>query len=82
MSARKRRKAERCRVCKEWRPDSEKARRGVCLGRAILFQTADCAFGYQITEGYEVVRASHWCERFKSRERQREGPERSGGVRS
>ena len=45
-------------------------RKGACLGRATLFQTADCAFGYQIIEGYEVVRARHWCERFKPRERQ------------
>jgi hypothetical protein len=79
---RKRKKGEGCRVCKEWRPGSEKARRGVCLGRAMLFQMADCAFGYQITEGYEVVRASHWCDRFKPREKREEGPVRSGSVRS
>jgi len=70
MAGRKRRKGERCGVCQEWSPDYEKARRGACLGRATLFQTADCAFGYQIIDGYEVVRASHWCERFKARERQ------------
>ena len=78
MSSRKRKKGERCRVCREWRPDSEKARRGACLGRAMLFQTADCAFGYQVTEGYEMVRASHWCERFRPREKQEDGRVKSG----
>jgi hypothetical protein len=48
------------------------------LGRATLFQTADCAFGYQITEGYEVVDAGHWCERFKPREKQQAGRVKSG----
>jgi hypothetical protein len=69
MAGRKRRKGERCSVCHEWRPDHEKAHKGACLGRTKLFQTADCAFGYQIVEGYEVVRAGHWCERFTSREK-------------
>jgi hypothetical protein len=39
---------------------------------------ADCFFGYQITEGYEVVRASHWCERFKPREDHRRGLAKAG----
>jgi hypothetical protein len=69
MTRRKRRRGERCGVCHEWSPDHDKARQGACLGRGTLFQTADCAFGYQIIEGYEVVRASHWCERFKAREK-------------
>lgn len=78
MPSRKRRKGERCRVCQEWRPDTDKARRGTCLGRATLFQMADCAFGYQVTEGYEMVRASHWCERFKPRVKHEESPVKSG----
>jgi hypothetical protein len=48
----------------------------------MLFQMADCAYGYQITEGHEVVRAGHWCERFKPREKGEEAPVRSRGVRS
>jgi hypothetical protein len=79
MLSGKRRKGERCGVCREWRPESEKARRGACLVRAALFQTADCAFGYQITEGYEVVEAGHWCKRFKPREKQQESRGKSGG---
>jgi hypothetical protein len=70
MVRRKRGEGERCGLCREWSPDYERARKGACLGRARLFQTADCAFGYQITEGYEVVRASDWCARFRPRERQ------------
>jgi hypothetical protein len=78
MPSRKRRRGERCRVCREWSPDSDKARSGACLRRAALFQMADCAFGYQITEGYEVVRASHWCERFKPREDHQESRAKVG----
>ena len=75
MAGRKRRRGERCGVCHEWSADDEKARRGACLRRATLFQTADCAFGYQVIEGHEVVRSSHWCERFKPREKQEEEQE-------
>lgn len=78
MALRKRRRGERCRVCREWSPDSDKARSGACLARAALFQMADCAFGYQITEGYEVVRASHWCERFNPREDHQESRTKAG----
>ncbi len=78
MPSGKRRKGERCRVCQEWRPESEKVRGGACLGRAALFQTADCAFGYEITEGYEVVDADHWCKRFKPREKQQESRVKPG----
>jgi hypothetical protein len=74
MPSRQRKKGERCGVCREWRPDSDKSRRGTCVGRVLLFPMADCAFGYQITEGYEMVRASHWCERFKPRENHQESP--------
>ena len=72
MPLRKRRKGERCGLCCEWSPDYEGARTGACLGRAALFQTADCAFGYQITEGYEVVDSHQWCTRFKPREMQQQ----------
>lgn len=50
----------------------ERGQPGACLGRATLFQAADCASGYQVVEGYEVVRASHWRERFKPREMQQQ----------
>ncbi|HVO83912.1 MAG TPA: hypothetical protein VMU60_05760 [Syntrophobacteria bacterium] len=81
MPARKRRKGERCEVCGEWRPDSDEARSGACLRRAALFQMADCFFGYQITEGYEVLGANHWCERFRPRENGHESSVKAGRSR-